>query len=80
MTDRLGELEAKLRAGENISYEEGADIFELTITGKLIMQQSQLNHAAVLDLLRSRFPTVEAMSESLRLMFEAYDSVAKGMH
>jgi anthranilate phosphoribosyltransferase len=80
MTDRLGELEEKLRKGENISYEEGADIFELTITGKLIMQQNQLDHAAILALLRSRFPTVEALSESLRQMFEAYDNAAKRAH
>jgi hypothetical protein len=80
MTDKLAALQAKLRNNETITYEDGADIFENTIVGNATMQQNGLTRAGVIALLRSRFPSEEVLSESLRAMQDAFDRATKGAH
>lgn len=79
-TKILAALEDKLRNNENLTYDEGADIFENTIVGRMTMQQNALDRAGVIALLRSRFPSEEALSASLRVMFNAYDAATNTKH
>lgn len=75
MISRLDELEAKLRRGETVTYDEGADLFDSTLTGKIIMEQNKLTRDDVLELLRAKFPTPEMLTASLRMMLNAFDSM-----
>lgn len=65
MTDRLSELDAKLRNGEIFTYEDAADLFELTTMGQHIMNFNGLDRAAIVELLRRRLPTPEKLTEAL---------------
>lgn len=81
MTSPLAAIEAKLRNGDPVTYEDAADIFQYTMVGSATMQNNSLTREDVLRLVRERFPTQEQLAASLRDMLAMFDAMNKrGMH
>lgn len=81
MTSPLAAIEAKLRNGDPITYEDAADIFQYTMVGSATMQHNGLNREDVLRIVRERFPDPEQLAVSLRGMLAMFDAMNKGgMH
>lgn len=77
MTNSVDSIEARLRAGEDISYDDAADLFQFTQTG----QAYGVERAEILVYIRARFPTEAALSASMREHLAAFDAlVRRGVH
>lgn len=70
---RLDEIEAKIEAGELLTYEDAADIFEHTVIGRGFDR----SRAEMLELLRGRFPTVEALSANIKGSYDAFNKIMR---
>lgn len=78
----LDRLEAKIRNGEPMTYEDAADLFEHTIVGQAAIRSSGLTRAGILALMRKRFPTTEELTMNIRAYLKAYDEMNgdRGLH
>lgn len=72
--DRLEQIEAKLRAGESVSYEDAADLFELTTIGRLF----RVPRTEALALLRAKFPDAQQLTAAMRGYLAAFDNMNSG--
>jgi hypothetical protein len=61
MSARLDEIEAMLRGGQRLTFDDAADLFELTAVGSAVMQFNRLTRANMLAKLRARFNNDEAV-------------------
>lgn len=71
----LDRLEAKLRSGEQMTYEDAADLFENTIVGQSALRSSGLTRAGLLALMRKRFPTPEELTMNVRAHLRRFDEM-----
>jgi anthranilate phosphoribosyltransferase len=77
MTDLLDEIGAKLRSGQDITYNDAADLFEQTLTGKYAMVCNGLSRADILARLHAKFPDAAALSAYMRQMLAALDDLQR---
>jgi hypothetical protein len=75
MTDRLDEIAAKLRSGQDITHDEAADLFELTMIGNAMMIYNGLTRNDIVARLRARFPDAAALGAHLRPLLAAFDDM-----
>jgi hypothetical protein len=73
MNDRLDEIGAKLQSGQDITFDDAADIFEQTMIGSAAMVFNGLSRADVLARLHAKFPDAAALSAHVRQMLAALD-------
>lgn len=74
MPDRLEQIEAMLRAGETITYDVAAELFELTVIGR----STNVDRERAVALLRDRFPTEQALTASMRAYLANVDKMRAG--
>lgn len=71
MNDPLDQIEARLRAGGQISYDDAADLFELTVTGR----SHRIERARLLALLAERFPREADLTAAMAGWLATFDRV-----
>jgi hypothetical protein len=81
MNDRLGEIAAKIRSGQDITYDDAADMFELTMVGSAAMKFNRLSRADVMARLHAQFPNVAILNHYVRQKLVVLDEMLrKGNH
>lgn len=77
MTEKLNEIELKLRTGQVITHEDAADLFQITYFGSLAMLHNGLTRDDLLVLLRRRFPNNEDLAAAMRATMLRVDAAVK---
>jgi hypothetical protein len=80
MSDVLNALEARIRAGETISWDDAVVIFENTVIGKMVLAHNYLTREQLVATLKERFENEEALSESMRRVTDLIDAHAGRLH
>jgi hypothetical protein len=80
MSAKLRLIQAKVRGGAQITFEEAADLFELTTYGRATMHHSRLSRADILALLRQRFPDEESLTENIARSYAVFERLGKPEH
>jgi hypothetical protein len=79
--DRIDELERKLRTEGTLTYDDAADLFELTHVGQATMGLNHMSRADMLALLRAKFPDEQALTAVMRKFLASFDRhIRRGMH
>jgi hypothetical protein len=81
MNNRLDEIAAKLRSGQDMTYDDAADLFELTMIGSAAMKFNGLSRADIMARLHAQFPDAATLSNYVRQKLVMLDEILqKGSH